>query len=225
MNVALNRKRSASTPEPDDAGPRVSGIPFTEPLKRTKTEGELDEIDVISPSEAWPVDVPGILSSPTLPGPRGGNLQSHDNMANYAANSSILVFCVQGDNYQLHYNLLCSALPDLYALSPSLQAFVLCRDPSTHSPSTTAPFSLPLIQAVGPSYNHFVRLGLLHPIGGGLYPLDALVVVDARGRRRLVLPFGWGAGRHAGNAGGGRTVQSRLMEMLKGCIETLSHEP
>lgn len=114
-------------------------------------------------------------------------------------------------------------LPDLYAMSPSLQALVLCRDPSTHVPSTTASFSLPLVQAVAPSFNHFVRLGLLHPLGGGETPLDALVVVDNRGRRRLVLPFGWGAGKHAGTPAG-RIVQTRLMDLLRNCIETLVQE-
>lgn len=81
-----------------------------------------------------------------------------------------------------------------------------------------------MIQAVSGSHNHFVRLGLLHPLGGGHYPLDALVVLDPQGRRRLVLPFGWGAGRHAGNVGGGKIVQDRLMTILRNCIEQLRLE-
>lgn len=116
-----------------------------------------------------------------------------------------------------------SALDDLYLISPSLQAFVLCHDPHTHKPSTTVPFSLPLISAVDPPNNHFVRLGLLHPLGGGKFPLDALAVVDRKGRRRLVLPFGWGAGRHA-DTPAGRSIQDRLMMLLKHCIETLEKE-
>lgn len=39
-------------------------------------------------------------------------------------------------------------------------------------------------------------LGLLHPLGGGRAPLDAVVVVDEEGRARMVLPVGW-AGRGA----------------------------
>ena len=80
-----------------------------------------------------------------------------------------------------------------------------------------------MIQAVGPNYNHFVKLGLLHPLGGGKFPLDALVVVDTKGRRRLVLPFGWGAGRHASTPAG-RTVQDRLMKMLRKCVQELVKE-
>jgi hypothetical protein len=117
-----------------------------------------------------------------------------------------------------------SILPDLYALSPSLQALVLCHNPSTHKLSPNAPFSLPLIQAVEPSNNHFVRLGLLHPLGGGKFPLDALVVLDRRGRRRLVLPFGWGAGKHAGTPAG-RGIQTQLLELLRNCVETIERQP
>lgn len=116
-----------------------------------------------------------------------------------------------------------AALPDLLTLSPSLQALVLCHDPSTHRLAPSAPFSLPLIQAVTPSNNHFVRLGLLHPLGGGKFPLDALVVFDGKGRRRLVLPIGWGAGKHV-DTPVGRSIQVRLMGLLKTCIERLERE-
>jgi hypothetical protein len=115
------------------------------------------------------------------------------------------------------------ALPELYALSPSLQAFVLCHDPSTHVLSPAAPFSLPLIQAYEPPNNHFVRLGLSHPLGGGKFPLDALVVLDPRGRRRLVLPFGWGAGKHAGTPAG-NSILTRFVQLLRTCVETVELE-
>ena len=113
-----------------------------------------------------------------------------------------------------------SALPDLYRIAPSLQAFVLCHDPSTHVLSPDAPFSLPLLQAASPPNNHFVRLGLLHPLGGGKFPLDALVVIDRHARRRLVLPFGWGAGKHA-TTPAGRSIQRGLMTLLRTCVEQL----
>ena len=53
----------------------------------------------------------------------------------------------------------------------------------THSP-------LPVIPT---PQQTFIRLGLFHP--SGTQPLDAIVLLDWRGRRRLVVPFGWGAGK------------------------------
>ncbi|KAF2109124.1 hypothetical protein BDV96DRAFT_469122, partial [Lophiotrema nucula] len=199
MDVALNRKRSRlALEEDDDDDEHRSQAPLPSPaladtLKRSRTESELDSLDMVAPAHAWSVDVAAILSSPTFDGAPGR--AAHNNGDRFAADASIIVFCVQG-NLQLHYDLLCAALPELYTLSPSLQALVLCCDPASHVPSASTPSSLPLIQAVAPEYNHFVKLGLSHPLGGGHLPLDALVVVDPRARRRLVLPFGWGAGRH-----------------------------
>jgi hypothetical protein len=129
----------------------------------------------------------------------------------------------QSTHYGLHLTNHSCALHELYSSSPSLQAIILCHDPPTHRPSTTAPFSLPLISAVDPPNNHFVRLGLLHPLGGGKFPLDALAVVDKKGRRRLILPFGWGAGKHA-DTPAGKSIQNRMMMLLKHCIETLEKE-
>ncbi|KAF2737865.1 hypothetical protein EJ04DRAFT_561285 [Polyplosphaeria fusca] len=235
MSVALNRKRSRlaleaeeEEDEHEDTTPTATQhIAVSRPpdatLKRSKTDSDLDELSIVAPDQAWSIDVATILASPTLHSPPGSAVQEHNNVQRYAAGSSIVVFCIQG-NLQLHYDLLCTALPDLYAVAPTLQALVLCRDPSSHVPSTASPFCLPLIQAVAPEYNHFVKLGLSHPLGGGHLPLDALVVVDPKGRRRLVLPFGWGAGRHAANVGGGRMVQQRLMGLLKQCIELISKE-
>jgi hypothetical protein len=228
MDVALSRKRSrlALDEDDDDSTPRREPSPalsaFGDTLKKSKTQCELEELDIISPQEAWNVDVNAILASPMLAVPPGSKLEAHNNWARYQRDQSIIVLCVQG-NVQIHYELLCSALPDLYQLSPSLQACVLCHDPSTHHLSLSAPFSLPLIQAATPSNNHFVRLGLLHPLGGGKFPLDALVVVDRNAKRRLVLPFGWGAGKHA-NTPAGRNIQTTLMSLLRSCIEQLEHE-
>ncbi|KAF1971476.1 hypothetical protein BU23DRAFT_183200 [Bimuria novae-zelandiae CBS 107.79] len=228
MKVAVNRKRSRVDLDDDGDQPRQS-LPLPSPtlsvgndaLKRSRTQSELEELGVVTPEDAWTVDVASILASNTLPSPPGSSLRPHNNVDKYDARS-IIVLCVQG-NVRLHYDLLWSTLPQLYSLAPSLQAFVLCRDPSTHKPSSTATYSLPLIQAVGPGYNHFVRLGLLHPLGGGEHPLDALVVIDAQAKRRLVLPFGWGAGKHA-DTPAGRIVQTRLMDLLRMCVETLAGE-
>ncbi|KAF1914927.1 hypothetical protein BDU57DRAFT_589064 [Ampelomyces quisqualis] len=224
MSVALSRKRSRLALDDDEAqvqrtrepSPALSSTSDT--LKRSKTQCELDALDTIGVDEAWSVDVDAILASKRV----ARRPNAHDNWGRFQKGDSILVLCVQG-NVQIHYELLCSVLADLYAVSPSLQALVLCHDPSTHKLSSKPACSLPLIQAVEPSNNHFVRLGLLHPLGGGKFPLDALVVLDPRGRRRLVLPFGWGAGKHA-DTPAGRGIQTQLMELLRTCVATLERE-
>ncbi|KAL6709707.1 hypothetical protein ACN47E_001135 [Coniothyrium glycines] len=222
MTAAL--KRSRLGPDSDDEvqqrrDPSPALSSFGDAIKRSKTQCDLDELGIISPEEAWTIDVDAILASNILAVPPGSGLTAHDNWANYKKGQSLIVLCVQG-NVQTHYNLLCTALPDLYSLSPTLLSLVLCHDPYTHKLFSAAPFSLPLVQAVNSANNHFVRLGLLHPLGGGNFPLDSLVVLDTQGRRRLVLPFGWGAGKHASTPAG-RSIQSRLMDMLRTCVETL----
>ncbi|KAI8935749.1 hypothetical protein NX059_007269 [Plenodomus lindquistii] len=227
--AAISRKRSRTTLDPDSdsdrsqlKSPSPAPSSLSDTLKRTRTQCDLDELAIADPATAWPFDTTALLSSKRLAAPPGSNLPAHDNWARYRQAESLFVLCVKG-NMQLHFELLCAALPSLYALSPSLQPLLLVHDPSTHRLSRTAPFSLPLIQAATPSHNHFVRLGLLHPSGGGRFPLDALVVVDWRGRRRLVLPFGWGAGRYA-DTPAGRGIQGRLMGLLEECVKVLEAE-
>ncbi|KAH7073029.1 hypothetical protein BKA63DRAFT_56086 [Paraphoma chrysanthemicola] len=228
MSVALSRKRSRLTVDSDEDEEQLRREPspvhsvLSDTLKRSRTQCELDELDIVGVEEAWRVDVDAILASHRIAKPPHGGLEAHDNWARYVKGESTMVLCVQG-NVQTHYDLLCNALPDLYTLSPSLQPLVLCHDPYTHNLSSNASFALPMIQAVDPPNNHFVRLGLLHPLGGGKFPLDALVVLDHKGRRRLVLPFGWGAGKHAGTPAGG-SIRTRMMGLLRGCIETLEME-
>jgi len=65
---------------------------------------------------------------------------------------------------------------------------------------------------------------LLHPLGGGKQPLDAIVVLDAHGKRRLVLPFGWGAGRHVLDPVAGVAVKTRYSEILLDSIKALEAE-
>ena len=105
MNVALNRKRSRLALDDDDDHRPEPAPAFVDALKRTKTQSELDELDIVAPEEAWSIDVSSILSSPTLANAPNSSLQAHNNLSNYAVGSSVLVFCVQG-NLHLHYDLL-----------------------------------------------------------------------------------------------------------------------
>lgn len=111
MSAQLSRKRSRSATDSDDdeaqgfrqASPALSS--FSDILKRSKTQCELDELDIIEPTQAWTVDVGAVLASATLAAPPGSGLKPHNNWQRYQKNESILVLCVQG-NLQLHYNLL-----------------------------------------------------------------------------------------------------------------------
>ncbi|KAL5121987.1 hypothetical protein ACEQ8H_000203 [Pleosporales sp. CAS-2024a] len=230
MSLTLSRKRSRldvpdaaddNTDDDDEQYRHARRDPspaLSDGLKRTRTQCELEDLAMVPASEAWSVDMDALLAS------RRGvhEARQRDNAARYVRGESLVVLCVQG-NVQVHYELLCAALQELLTISPSLQAFVLCHDPATHRLSLNAPFSLPMIRAVEPANNHFVRLGLLHPLGGGKFPLDALVLLDHRGRRRLVLPFGWGAGKHAATPAG-KGIQAQLMQLLRSCVETLEQE-
>jgi hypothetical protein len=114
MHLALNRKRSRLALESDDSDApysredEVANAPQSG-LKKTKTQSELDEIDIIAPRDAWAVDVDSILSSPTS-APGSAAARPHNNAPRYAKGSSIIVLCVQG-NLHLHYNLLWCAIP------------------------------------------------------------------------------------------------------------------
>jgi len=59
--------------------------------------------------------------------------------------------------------------------------------------------SLPIIY--DPSRQLTSSLGLLHPLGGGRTALDAIVVLDSKLRRRMLLPIGWGVKTRVGNTG------------------------
>jgi hypothetical protein len=84
--------------------------------------------------------------------------------------------------------------------------------------------TLPVVEATGQPANHFLKLGLLHPLGGGQQPLDAIVIIDMAGRRRLVLPYGWGAGRQVGDESVGPFVLNTFSSILRESVEALEHE-
>ena len=113
MDVALNRKRSRLALDEDgEDEPRLLSVPSPAPsalsdgLKRSRTQGELEDLDTIPAEAAWGVDIDAILASDTrkTPEQRHG-LSGHDNMEKYEKDGSIFVLCVQG-SLQLHYDLL-----------------------------------------------------------------------------------------------------------------------
>jgi hypothetical protein len=133
-------------------------------------------------------------------------------------------------------------LPYLQTLSPNLQPLVITDSTPHYSTklSPTLTISLPAVEARGTPPNHFLKLGLLRPTiandddyddddenGSRINnraPLDALVVVDPDGKRRLVLPFGWGAGRFVMDRGRGRRDVRRLGEVLERVVRELEEE-
>ena len=106
-----------------------------------------------------------------------------------------------------------------------MQTLILASSfPRTASILTALQYSLPVVEVNGTPPKPFLQLGLLHPLGGGKEPLDAIVVLDAKGKRRLVLPFGWGAGRHILDPAVGSAVKERFSDILADSIKTLEAE-
>lgn len=107
MSVALSRKRSRITLDDDDdevqqrrePSPALSFASDT--LKRSRTQCELEELDIIGVDEAWSVDVDAILASKRV----ARQPNAHDNWGRFRRGDSIIVLCVQG-NVQIHYELL-----------------------------------------------------------------------------------------------------------------------
>jgi hypothetical protein len=108
MDVALNRKRSRLDLELDDDAPyyrddEAAHAPKSE-LKKTRTQSEIDEVDIIPSADAWDIDIDSILSSPTLTS-SSTRARPHSNAHRYKKDASIIILCVQG-NLHLHYDLL-----------------------------------------------------------------------------------------------------------------------
>ena len=96
-----------------------------------------------------------------------------------------------------------SLLPSLSAVSPALCAYVTTGNKvKTQSLLISSP--------------HPNSAEQLHP--------TALVLIDRSGRRRLVLPFGWGAGRHVLDGAGGWIVRERFAEILLKAVGNLERE-
>lgn len=113
MSVALSRKRSrlALDDDEEDTQQRREPSPspalssFSDTLKRSRTQCELEELDIIGVDEAWTVDLDAILASKRIAKPAHMRLEAHDNWSRYQKGESLVVLCVQG-NVQVHYELL-----------------------------------------------------------------------------------------------------------------------
>ena len=108
MSAVLRRKRSRLSDDDEELllrQPSPARSSLSDTLKKTRTQCELDELDIIEPKDAWTVDIGAILARPALAAPPGSGPKPHDNWQRYKKGESITVLCVQG-NMQLHYNLL-----------------------------------------------------------------------------------------------------------------------
>ncbi|KAK3060596.1 hypothetical protein LTS18_008194 [Coniosporium uncinatum] len=193
-------------------------------LKRAKTVNPTDDLPLIPPERAWKIDLGDIINSSHHRSASG----ERENYRSSPARPSCFILCVIGQ-LDIHYHLLHAMLPELLSMSPNLQALILQSGPPPHFlvPSSTnfpLPMSLPFLNASDLASPIFLRLGLLHPLGGGKTPMDALVLIDGQGRRRLVVPIGWGAGKHVGEWAYGNVVMQRLMEALREGVLGLEKE-
>ncbi|KAF2454922.1 hypothetical protein BDY21DRAFT_351928 [Lineolata rhizophorae] len=233
------RSRSPSKPP---ATPR-------EAPKRSRTDGDIDGLELVPKEDAWGIDVSTLVGSQVyLRTPEGGASTSdggvwRGNWERFEQGRSPFLLAVMG-GLDVQYDVLREAIPSLLTISPMLQPLVvhhslpptfsalspptLSHFSSSHAPScpliSCPPPSLPLIVSPQPPSSLFLSLGLLHPLGGGLVPLDAIVLLDGQGRRRLVVPFGWGAGRHVLDGAGGKLVRERLTGVLVEAVKALERE-
>jgi len=196
----------------------------SEQSKRVKDVDPIESVGLIPKESAWQFDTAELLDSPTtIPTPSDSQFNGN-NFKSYDASNSLFVLCVMGE-MTLQLDLLCFALPCLLETSPNLQSLILARSPSAlSSVVTSAALSLPIVEAQGNPANHFLKLGLLHPLGGGQRPLDAIVVLDTASKRRLVIPFGWGAGRQVADPVTGHIVQQRFLALLEDSVKELEME-
>ncbi|KAL2350833.1 hypothetical protein BJ546DRAFT_380211 [Cryomyces antarcticus] len=206
------RKRSDSSPEPDvhDNVQHGSYAP-----KRNWVKNELEALGLIPQGDAWLFDTSALCASIVAAQEQDGDVPMETCPSNI-----IFIICVVG-HVALHLQLLSQQLPTLCQISPNLQAVALAHDADG---IRSLPINMPVVQDVGPPQSYFSSLGVVHPSGDGTQPLDSIVLIDGSGKRRLVLPFGWGAGRHVYELTGGRMVQDKLMEVLRTSIETLEQE-
>ncbi|KIW01476.1 uncharacterized protein PV09_07230 [Verruconis gallopava] len=227
MNHSSSRKRpfttrgSLSDNDPEEAN--ATDVIIDNP-KKNKSVDPVQDVALISKDEAWKFDTSELLDSHiTIPALGSGQIDGN-NFKRYDSSKSLFLLCVVGE-MTLQLDLLCSVYSTLIQCSPNIQSLVLTRESKALTRAMeTSPICLPVVETQGNPANHFLKLGLLHPLGGGRQPLDAMVVIDTESRRRMVLPFGWGAGRHISDPVTGPIVQQRFIALLINGVQTLERE-
>jgi hypothetical protein len=119
-----------------------------------------------------------------------------------------------------------SILPSLLSTSPTLQPLIVTNAMSsvTSTLIPSLPTSFPAVEAKGTPPNHFLKLGLLRPNDTKNRAMDAIVVIDPDGKRRFVLPFGWGAGKLVMDRDVGKRYVARLGDILLKVVKELEEE-
>lgn len=118
------------------------------------------------------------------------------------------------------------SLHELTAISTNIQALIV-TDRIEEVKSRIIPslsVSLPALETSGTPPNHFLKLGLLRPNDLQNTALDAIVLIDPDEKRRLVLPFGWGAGKYVTDQDRGKRVLERMAAILKRTVKELVDE-
>ncbi|KAI9665009.1 MAG: hypothetical protein M1821_006457 [Bathelium mastoideum] len=210
-----NLKRRATFEEEEDDQPFES--PPLE-VKKHRQRSAIDNINLVSIDQAWDVDLKAILPHNQFPHP------------------AIFILCVVG-SLTVHHELLCSSNSvQIPSTSLPMHPLLLIPSPSASSrtyyssiSNTPSPAVLHLLThsplpVLPTSQQMFIRLGLFHP--SGTQPLDAIILLDWRGRRRLVVPFGWGAGKWVTGVESTSNVQQaeELMRALAEGIKELNTE-
>jgi len=217
------RGRSADYEGPFSPDRQESQQEPLDTLKRARAVDVNEDLSLVVPERAWKIDLGDIINRNDYISTSVGNDQQRFN-----AERSSLLLCAIGQ-MDLHYHLLVQVLPELLVMSPCLQALALyschpSRPPPAESTGSLFSQNIPLVDVSNLASPIFLQLGLLHPLGGGKTPLDALVLIDGQGRRRLVVPFGWGAGKHVGEQVYGGAVKARLMGALREGVAGLERE-
>ncbi|KAI9818034.1 MAG: hypothetical protein M1827_000658 [Pycnora praestabilis] len=238
--LGAQRKRPRDISEPPEpiclngySDPKnESNLIEKEAPKRQKNVSEDSEaLKLIPEDQAWFFDTDGLMSA-ELRDRFGGRWPKFGQFGEPCMDfrrdhhlEELLVICVIGSMIE-HYDRLCSHTYALRKISPSIEFVAITH---IHPPINRAELipvvHIPIIHTIGaPDPPYLGLLGLLHPLGGGQQGLDAYVVVDRQGYRRLVLPIGWGVGKHFNDENGGKIVREEILTALSEGVRELEEE-